>query len=287
MTGEKKMERVQRGFIRVEQGDIAWYSVPSLLEEGVIHGVTTRQGGVSVEPRGLSSLNLGWSRPDNRENVAENYRRLAHAAGFTYSSMALVNYEHGASVCEARPEDAGKGFDNGKFDPCDGLVTNSNEVTLITLHADCLPVFLYAPRENVGALLHAGWKGVQLGIAMEAVRQMQDRWGCAASELLAAVGPGISRARFEVDQPVVDRFRQSLQGNLTAQTLAWLEPPDEREKYHIDLPRVVVAQLVELGVVAEKITLADICTYDRSDEFFSYRRDGATCGSMAGFLRLR
>lgn len=53
------------------------------------HGFSTRYGGVSTGP--LSSLNLGFSRGDEPDNVRENWRRFGDAVGLpqrTWSSHA-------------------------------------------------------------------------------------------------------------------------------------------------------------------------------------------------------
>ena len=281
------LEQVQHGFVRVEKDGVAWYSAPSLLEAGVLHGLSARGGGVSAAPASLATLNLGWNRPDDAQNVQQNYRRLAQAAGFAYHSMALVRYEHGNAVRYATADDQGRGFAAEAFDaPCDGLIANSPALTMITLHADCLPVFLYAPSTHTGAMLHAGWKGVVLGIGTQALSRMTQQLDCRAGEMLAAIGPGISRRRFEVDLPVVARFEQAALRWPDAQKEHWLDGPDERNKYFIDLPQLMAAQLTACGIPAGQITLADHCTYDNPQDFYSYRRDGKACGAMAGFLRV-
>lgn len=278
--------KVQRGFQRVEKNGLAWASAPMLTAAGVKHGCTTRRGGVSTTA-GMDSLNLGWNRQqDSRENVTENYSRLGAAAGFAYDSMALVAYEHGGNVCLAKGEDKGKGFGKGTFPPCDGLITSDPSVTLITLHADCMPVFLYEPVIKGGAMLHAGWKGTVLRIGQRAVEQICAELSGKAPEVLAAVGPCICREHFEVDAPVVHQFRQAFSDVAELDTLPWVEHRSETDKFHIDLACIMALQLMLAGVRPENITIADECTYRQREDYYSYRRDGKPCGAMAGFLQI-
>lgn len=288
--------RIKHGFVVEENQGLHWFSSPLLLAEGVQHGLTSRKGGVSEEPAGLASLNLGWARPDQPENVADNFRRLSQAVDFPIESMTLVRYEHGARAVQVRANDAGTGFPDWSthvqeykpkrlFSPCDALVTQSNEVTLITLHADCQPLFFYEKETGIGAMVHAGWKGTAGGIVAETISQMK-RMGADASRILAAIGPSISRQNFEVDEPVAEQFRIALRDISAAEDMHWLYGPDENNKYHIDLARVTVAQMVDRGISPEHINVSGLCTFDDQENFFSYRRDGATCGSMAGFLRV-
>lgn len=280
-------KRVSRRWDRIEADGLAWYAVPALRDYGVCHGVTTRHGGVSQLP-GLRSLNLGWNRPDPREAVAENYQRLANAAGFLMDSMALVNYEHGDGIARARNGDGGVGWREGAFAPCDALVSDSPDVTLITLHADCMPVFLFDPQKRAGAMIHAGWKGTSMRIAAKAVGRMTAEFGSRPQDLIAAVGPSISQARFEVGDDVLSIFAEAFA--LDAIDGVDGQPVVTRGqtsgKAHIDLWAVMALQLMEVGVQPAHMTITDTCTFENKNDFFSYRRDGRACGAMAGFLRL-
>lgn len=278
--------RMRQGFVRREKEGLVWLCAPSLVEAGVLHGFTTRWGGVS-EVAGLDSLNLGWNRPDDpRENVMENYHRLSEAAGFSYDSMALVAYEHGGNVCVADGDDRGKGFGKGVFSPCDGLVSRDPNLTMVTLHADCLPVFLFEPAVNAGGMLHAGWKGTALRIGERAAGKIAGELGGRPERMLAAVGPCICPDHFEVDQPVVSHFWEAFGDIEVLADLPWQYFNQETGKYHIDLAYMMALQLLRAGLRPENITLAGACTYGNGEDFYSYRRDGRPCGAMAGFLRV-
>ena len=58
------------------------YHTSSLLEApGLLHGFSTRLGGVSRGVFAFMNLRGGGPAPDDRENVRENYRRLCAALG--------------------------------------------------------------------------------------------------------------------------------------------------------------------------------------------------------------
>lgn len=270
--------KMARGFARKESHGVIWEYSPIFERAGVHHGFSTRHGGVSASP--FDSLNLGWNRPDNRESIRENYERLAREAGFEYGSMALVNYCHGDGVETAGVGDAGKGFGNGEFAPCDALVSLCKEVTLITLHADCMPVFLYDPNKRAVGMVHAGWKGASKRIGQKAAQKMIGELGCNREDILAAIGPSISQERFEVNQPVARIFEEEFPGVDCTVFNA------KTQKHHIDLWLVMVAQLMDAGLLPENISLSGTCTYNCAD-YFSYRRDSGATGAMAGFIVLR
>src|SRR5688500_7611444 len=100
---------------------IVYYASPLLASAGVKHGFSARVGGVSPAP--FDSLNLGISRDselkDARENIEENYRRLAAAIGCDGRQRCWASQVHGADVCDVR---VGAAFENGVR--ADALVTD-------------------------------------------------------------------------------------------------------------------------------------------------------------------
>ncbi len=270
------------GFSIREKDGVKWAAIP-LLEAagGVSHGLAMRFGGVSTGA--FSTLNLGWNRPDSREALFENYRRFAKAAGFPYGSMALVSYCHGDGVEVAHSGDGGMGFPGGaRYPDCDGLITNEAGVTLTTLHADCIPLFLYDPVKKAGGMVHAGWRGTSLRVGRKAALLMQEKFGSRPEDILAGVGPSICADCFEVDAPVMEIFQKNFP------EVPCISYTEATKKYHVDLWRVMGAQLLEAGLLPQHIAQSGACTCC-GEGFFSYRRDkkalGET-GAMAAFLRL-
>ncbi|MGI6192103.1 MAG: peptidoglycan editing factor PgeF [Christensenellales bacterium] len=274
-------DKVHFGHTLAPSGGISFCRLPMLAEAGCDHGFSLRYGGVSPAP--MDSLNLGHNRPDSKENLSENYRRFAAAAGFPLSSAAIVSYCHGDGVEIATKNERGWGFpDAPRFPDCDGFVTVDPEVTLITLHADCMPVFLYDPIKKAGGLVHAGWKGASLRVGKKAVLRMAAEFGCNPKNILAGVGPSICPNCFEVDGDVHGIFEKAFPD------VPCFAYDENRQKYFIDLWMVMAAQLMEAGVAPSNIQIAGVCTCC-SEGYFSYRRDkklhGGT-GAMAAYLRL-
>jgi len=274
-------ENVRFGHTLAQSGGISFCRLPLLLEAGCDHGFTLRYGGVSPAP--MDSLNLGHNRPDSAENLSENYRRFANEAGFPLSSAAIVSYCHGDGVEVATRNERGWGFPGApRFPDCDGFVTRDPGVTLITLHADCMPVFLFDPVKKAGGLVHAGWKGASPRVGKKAALRMMDEFGCDPKDMLAGVGPSICQKCFEVDRDVFDVFQQAFPD------VPCFEWDDSRQKYLIDLWTVMAAQLMEAGLLPEHIQIAGACTCC-GEGYFSYRRDKklfGNTGAMAAYLRL-
>jgi len=137
---------------------------------GCAHCFSTRKGGVS--PAQLSSLNLGLERGDLPENLAENYGRLAAAAGISQDGFCFTRQVHGDTIRTVSGEDRRPVFLGRSVPECDALITQSSGAPLVCVSADCVPILLYARDKRAACAVHAGWRGTALDIAGKAIRKM-------------------------------------------------------------------------------------------------------------------
>lgn len=245
-------------------------SFPSLKRvAGLAHGVTTREGGVSVGC--FASLNLGRSTGDAAEAVRENRRRAAARLGFT----GLVNARqvHGTRVVEVLEA----GADPGE---ADALITDRPGLLLAVLGADCPGVLLVDERRHALAVVHSGWRGTAAGVSAAALRALLERYGTRPEDLRAAVGPGISARRYEVGPEVAEALAPWAAGQ------EGLLARGRDDRWHVDLTGLIVRGLVGLGVPPAAIEVSRLCTYEEQERLFSHRRDGGRAGRhalLAGF----
>lgn len=274
---QAKAAQFQHGFLYEKVGDVGFYRARALLLPGLIHGFSTREGGVSEEP--FASLNLHWDKEGCQADVLENYRRFAQGAGFAYEDMAIVNHEHGATVLRLDASHRGQGFDGPPLPYCDGIITKASEVALVTSHADCGAFFLYDPATRSIGMAHAGWKGTLAQIGLVMAQAMAREFGADPANMLAAAGPCICPRCFEVDESLGDAFVETF-GD------PGVKLPGNPGKAHVDLPMCAAIQFLRTGILPEHITLMDACTYENPAHFFSHRRDKGITGSMAAFIKL-
>ena len=265
--------------IDTSRGITAVMSKRLLDEPGIRHAFSTRIGGVSRPP--FDSLNLGTSRDEPMENILENYRLFSEAFGFSYEKLALVRHEHGTKILRIDRNDAGRGIYREPFDFSDGLITDDPEVTLATCHADCSAFFLYDKRNRAIGLAHAGWKGMFGRIGQKLAERMSGEFGSEPKELICAVGPCICEKCFQVDIELGRSFAEEFD-------CPDIMKPDmrDRNKGFVSLHAAAVIQLLDAGLDPKNISLMSLCTLEREDLFYSYRRDGKNTGSMAAFLTL-
>ncbi len=229
-----------------------------------------RRGGVSAPP--FDSLNVGLSSGDDPEAVAENRRRVAKQLGFE-TPPVFAHQVHGTHAVVVDNPDAMVG-------DADALITDRPGVLLGVLGADCPGVALVAPEARVVAVVHAGWRGVAGGIVDAALDRLASEFQLQPDAFLASMGPGISRARYEVSDEVADAIRRALRkpGNDVFRA-------SRPGHTYVDLHRALASQLTSRGVGL--FGWLNTCTFDTDATWFSHRRDGPRTGRhglFAGWL---
>lgn len=254
--------------------------VSTLLEElEVPHAFTTRYGGASTDV--FSSLNLGLNRGDDPGKVRENYHRVCEALGVDMRKLVLSSQIHEDTVRKVTEEDAGKGLDRKINYNADGLATNVPGLTLTTFGADCLTILLYDPVKKAIANVHAGWRGTALGIVDRAVERMEREYGSQAADLVAAIGPGISKCCFETHGEVPEAMLTAL-GEDVSEFVVSLGGG----KYKVDLKGINALRLKKKGVAATKIDTSPDCTMCSHEKYWSHRYTQGKRGSQAALISL-
>ncbi|MDP4093699.1 MAG: peptidoglycan editing factor PgeF [Bacillota bacterium] len=243
------------------------------------HGFTTRIGGVSTGE--CCSLNLGFNRKDTRENVEENYRRVAQALNIKVENMVFSNQVHDNKIRIVNEEDRGKGiiFESDIIG-FDGLVTNKREVALVTFYADCVPVFFFDPVKRVTAASHSGWRGTVKRISSVTLDMMNSQFKTNKEDVEIAIGPSIGKCCFEVGSEVYREFRNEF---------SWIDEYASEKingKYYLNLQGIIKKTLIASGAVEDKICLSNVCTKCNKDIFYSHRGDCGKTGSLAGIIQL-
>jgi YfiH family protein len=223
---------------------------------GVRHAFFTRRGGVS---KGIyDSLNLGRGSSDEPADVTENRRRAAEVFELGPEELNTCYQVHSARVLtierslgEARPQ-------------ADGLVTALAGVVCGALAADCAPVLIADCEARVVAAVHAGWQGALAGVVESAVAAMA-ALGASPARMIAAVGPCIGPASYEVGLEFLERFEAGAPG-----ATRFFAPGNVPDKWQFDLPEFVLSRLRGAGVTCCEWLGRDTCAEEAA--FFSNRR---------------
>lgn len=267
----------------VEREGVPFLVFPGLDEtEAVIHGFSTRMGGVSEGM--FSSMNLSFARGDEEGRVRENFARLGRAMGLDCRNLVFSDQTHTSNVRVVTEADRGKGFVREKdYRDVDGLVTNVPGLVLATFYADCVPLFLVDPVHRAVGLSHSGWKGTVGKIGKRTVELMKEQYGTRPEDLTAAIGPSICQDCYEVSEDVIGQFQEAFEKTYWKEI--FYEKPDG--KYQLNLWRANELIFREAGLLPERILTTDLCTCCNAKLLFSHRASKGKRGNLGAFLMLK
>jgi len=235
---------------------------------GLVHGVFSRHGGVSLPPYG--SLNVSWGNGDRPEAVLENLTRIRRAAGL--ERLVSCRQRHGdlLSFVDKGSVERLPARPHGLIAPsADALATDIAGLSLLIKIADCQSILLADPGSRIIANIHSGWRGSVQNIAGKTVRHLEERYGLNPAETLAAVSPSLGPCCAQFTN-----FRREI--------------PEEFRSFQVrpeyfDFWEISRRQLCAAGIRDENIEFSRKCTVCGRADFFSYRAQGRT-GRMASII---
>ena len=247
---------------------------------GLAVGFSLSASGLPGDPPALvkgASANMGYGVGDADAVVARNRQALLEGvAGGQFSSLITCKQVHGNRCKVVNPQDLD---DPGRLAllEADALLTAEPGVLLGILTADCLPLIIVEKKGQAVAVVHAGWRGLEKGVAVAALAEFKSSFSIPVADLSVYAGPAIGKCCFAVGIEVIERFQRlpELKG-----LSGWYREQDSN--YYLDLLAVQKHQLLAAGLVPENFHAVDICTYCQ-DLCFSYRRDHGITGRQLAF----
>ncbi len=263
-------------------GEMEYLTFPRLEETGIVsHLFSTRVGGVS---KGIfASMNLSYTRGDDKAAVDENFARVARVLGRRTEDFVFSDQTHTTNIKRVTAKDRGKGLVREKdYADVDGLITDEPGIVLSTFYADCVPLFFVDTVHRAIGLSHSGWRGTVNRMGERTLEEMKQAFGTEAKNVTAAIGPSICGNCYEVDADVAEQFAAAFEGR----TLNDILIEKEDGKYLLDLWRANFYILTQAGVPEEKISVTDICTCCNPEYLFSHRASKGKRGNLGAFLCL-
>ena len=193
--------------------------------------------------------------------VMQRWERLARDTGCRRVIHARQIHGRGIAVHAASP--------TGLLlvPPCDGHATRQPGTLLAVSVADCVPVFVIAPRVRAVMLLHAGWRGAAAGILEAGLALLRRRFGTQPREAHIHMGPAICGGCYEVGREVHDALGL---------------PRPSSPTLPVDLRRVLADRALAAGAHAAHLTVSTFCTRCSDTPFFSHR--GGDAGRQIAVL---
>ena len=149
---------------------------------------------------------------------------------------------------------------NGAPPEADALVTDCPGLLIGIVTADCAPVLFADPQAGVIGAAHAGWRGALHGVLENTLSAMENL-GARRERVVAAIGPAIAQASYEVDEDMRTLFDPRAHRFFTS---------GRPGHWQFDLPGFVAWRLQDAGVGSVQDLAED--TYAQEGRFFSFRR---------------
>lgn len=228
---------------------------------------------------GYDHFNLALHVNDQPQRVLRNRETLAQYLDVSPSSIAWLEQIHGTDVIKTEDylnERVAKPI------RADASISSTKRQVCAIMTADCLPVlFCNIPNKDEPqqvAAAHAGWRGLADGILSKTLDKFPH-----PENVIAWFGPAISQTYFEVGQEVYDVFVNKNTANKKA-FITSLNSSLENPKWLASLTELAKIELAEAGI--KEVYCGDYCSFERSDLFYSYRRDGSQSGRMVSLIML-
>ncbi len=216
------------------------------------------------------SGNVSMSGGRNVQDALAQREYLAQRLGTTAADFVVGGQTHSNGFQWVNASHRGQGGTTPEtvLPNTDALLTQTPGLPLFTVVADCAAVLLYttSPKPTL-AVAHAGWKGLRDGVLTKVVASMQKQAKADAAQIYAGISPCIGLFSFEVGEEVVQAAPSCRSIRLDGQ-------------WHVDLAGWANDQLSEAGLEQPHIEASGLDTYERTDLFFSHRRDGEKAGRM-------
>lgn len=266
-----------------ERKGVTFLSFPALEQTGLVEqAFSTRMGGVSKGD--FSTMNFSFTRGDAREDVLENYQRMADALDVDREQMVLTFQTHTTNVRRVTKEDSGKGVVCERdYRDVDGLITNVPGITLVTFFADCVPLYFLDPVHKAIGLSHSGWRGTVKHMGRVTIEAMAEEFGSRPEDLIACIGPSICQDCYEVGEEVAEEFKQTFHKAYYDKILF----DKNNGKYQLNLWAANRIILEEAGILKNNLSVTNICTHCNAEYLFSHRKNAERRGNLSAFLSLK
>jgi hypothetical protein len=171
----------------------------------------------------------------------------------------------------------------------DALMTSVPGLLPVIRTADCLPLLLLDEANRAVAAVHCGWRGTESRLLEKAVKAMGEAYGSKPGDLLAALGPCIGAACYEVGPEVRDAFlRAGYPPSVFVERghVPGVHVPGLKSKYLLDLKAASRWLLAGLGFKKANVFEAGPACTHCEPRLFSYRRNSADPRRMYNFIGL-
>jgi copper oxidase (laccase) domain-containing protein len=150
----------------------------------------------------IPGIDVSHDKAEVLERLDVAHREIRNATGFGDWPLFTTEQIHGNKIAVVDGAVASavlSGVDGREFAVCDSIITNQRGVALGIYVADCCAVYIVDPKTPAIGLVHSGRKGTELAVVANAIRQMVERFGSDAANMIVQLSPCVRPPYYEVD----------------------------------------------------------------------------------------
>lgn len=218
-----------------------------------------------------------WSAPSFVKacTFAHQPQQNVHAKNYPQAFQSLIQqtfeFQRPVIILEQIHSHICIDVDESKQRTGDAMITKTPLKTLLIQTADCLPILVSHRHKPQIANIHAGWRGLDLGVIENTFAKLPD----SPDDYIAWIGPAICKNCYEVGLA----FKEQILKRHPELHLHFHHLND----WHFDLAGAAHTLLNKIGVF--EITQADTCTFENIN-LFSYRRQKEHASRLATMIWL-
>ena len=235
----------------IKETKLKYYSSPILLKNNFKHGFFTKTS---------SEINLS----------------LLSKSLYLNSKNCVVKQIHSNQIV------LGSKTQEAERVEADGIVSDKPNQNLWIYTADCMPILFADKRERLVAAIHCGRKGLEKKIIKNLIKIFV-RKGCLKENILVAIGPSISKKNYLLDNKTLQDFytkARSKESNSISDDQEILfnsknlvnTKQNKKDLIPFNLKKYAHNQLLKEYIPNANIDISNICTYESSHEFCSWRK---------------
>ena len=217
----------------------------------------------------------------------KDYKDLSGSIGINYINIVKPNQAHTKNIkrVDSKIKINEPDFDFSQYNETDGLITNSKNIALATMNADCILMLFFDPVKRVIANVHSGWKGTLQKISIEAVKKMEEEYNCNPNDIICCICPSIRKCHFKVHKDVQEPYYNEFKNLEKIDEL--IVPIPGEDRWSIDTVEINKIILEQKGLKAENIIDCRICSVCNSDQIHSFRVEKEGYGLGTAIIELK
>lgn len=218
--------------------------------------------------------NTAYQVSDNKDEVKKIREQIAEDFNFKMNDFIFTYQYHSTTICKVNKTHKGLGafsFESGVR--ADALYTKDYNTPIGVFHADCVPVFIYAPSIPLVGIIHAGKPGSINEITFKSLLALITNEGIDPRDIRLHIGPSLRQEKEIINEEEIHYLKMHGYDNCLKDN-------------KLDKALLNVEQALRLGVLKENITVSDLDTYD-NELTYSASNQEKEVGRMASIIYLK